>query len=400
MVHKSKGMSSFNPLRAIHTVGSLLKSAGGPTRTVTALCQTVARLGVQVDLISQTWTYLTDDENLIPPPDHVTTFLAPAYRLPWQGKLWSPAFRGLVDRACNKQGAVLLHDHGLWLPTNHSAAIVARSRGIPLIISPRGMLQPWALNHRALKKQLAWVLYQRRDLQSAQVLHATAPHEAENLRRIGLTQPIAVIPNGVDLPSGVEPLRWTEGHRLALFLSRVHPVKGLLNLVDAWGMVRPAGWRMLIAGPDEDGHRAVVEERIRAAGLMADFEFVGPVDGERKAELYRKVHIFVLPSFTENFGVVVAEALAHGIPVVTTRGTPWSDLVSQDCGWWVETSPESLAEALRAATDLSDADRLAMGERGRTYVQRYNWEAIAKDTLALYRWVLGQGERPACVHFG
>lgn len=259
------------------------------------------------------------------------------------------------------------------------------------------MLEPWAVNHRAWKKRLAWWLYQRRDLQTARVLHATAAQEADNLRRLGLSQPIAVIPNGIDLPTGVEHRRLTEGRRVALFLSRIHPVKGLLNLVEAWRLVRPAGWRLLIAGPDEDGHRAVVEQRIRAAGLTDDCEFVGPVEGQRKTELYRMAHLFVLPSFTENFGVVVAEALSYGLPVITSRGTPWADLESFGCGWWVETAPESLAVALRAAKDLSDEERVAMGERGRTYVRRYNWDAIANETLSLYRWVLGQGERPPCV---
>lgn len=385
-------------LRCIHSVGSLLKSAGGPTRTVTALCKGLGRLGVDVDLISQTRRESINVDNLIPFPDHVNISLAPAYQLPVGGKTWAPSFMALMDQRCDYPGYVLIHDHGLWLPTNHAAATVARRRGIPLIVSPRGMLEPWAVNHHAWKKRLAWQLYQRRDLETARVLHATAPQEAENLRRLGLTQPIAVIPNGIDPPSGVEPPRLTEGRRVALFLSRIHPKKGLLNLVEAWGMAHPAGWRVLIAGPDEDGHRAVVEERIRAAGLTADFEFIGPVDGERKAELYRTASLFVLPSYSENFGVVVAEALSHGLPVLTTRGTPWADLVTQDCGWWIETGAPPLAQALSAATALTDEERLAMGERGRSYVRRYNWDSIAMATLAMYRWVLGQGERPDCVH--
>ena len=390
-------VTGFTSLRAMHTVGSLRKSAGGPTRTVTSLCQGLGRLGVEVDLISQTWFDSAGDSDLIPPPDFVRTIMVPAHRLPGVGEAWAPGYKALLNQRCGRPGAQLIHDHGLWLPTNHAAARVAHRQGIPLIVSPRGMLEPWAVNHRVWKKRLAWFSYQRRDLQPARVLHATAPKEAVNLRRLGLTQPIAVIPNGIDLPAGVEPRRWTGGRRVALFLSRIHPVKGLLNLVDAWAMARPAGWRVLIAGPDEDGHRAVVEKKIRGAGLTAEFDFVGPVDGVRKAELYRTAHLFILPSFTENFGVAVAEALSHGLPVITTRGTPWADLESFSSGWWVETGPESLAEALRAATNLSDDERVAMGERGRTYVRRYNWDAIAKETLSLYRWVLGQGERPACV---
>lgn len=117
-----------------------------------------------------------------------------------------------------------------------------------------------------------------------------------------------------------------------------------------------------------------------------------------KAALYREADLFVLPTFSENFGLVVAEALAYGLPVITTRGAPWADLETYGCGWWIETGMEPLVPALRAAMALSNAERRAMGERGRVYVRRYDWDVIAAETLALYRWVLGQGERPACVH--
>ena len=133
-------------------------------------------------------------------------------------------------------------------------------------------------------------------------------------------------------------------------------------------------------------------------GLGSAVDYVGPVAGARKAALYREADLFVLSTFSENFGLVVAEALAHGVPVITTRGAPWADLETYGCGWWIDTGVAPLVVALRQATALSDAERQAMGERGRVYVRRYDWHTIAADTLALYRWVLGQGERPACAH--
>ena len=187
--------------------------------------------------------------------------------------------------------------------------------------------------------------------------------------------------------------------RTALFLSRIHPVKGLLELVDAWGQVRPAGWRMVITGPDEGGHRAVVDARVLAQGLAADFAFIGAVDGAKKTALYRSADLFILPSFSENFGVVVAEALTHGLPVLTTQGTPWQDLPAHGCGWWVPADARSLADALRQATSLTDAERQAMGEQGQDYVRRYDWQAIARQMLAVYQWILGQGDRPSWVHW-
>ena len=381
----------------IHTVGSLRKTAGGPTRTVTALCRELGRLGTLVDLVSQDAVESIDDANLLPPADIVTTYLAPVRRLPYVGTSWSPSFRTMLRERCAHGRAMLIHDHGLWLPTNHSSAVVAGKLGVPLIVSTRGMLEPWALNHRAWKKRIASWLYQRKDLRTARVLHATASPEAESLRRLGLRQPIAVIPNGVDLPPFPQRSQVPASPRVALFLGRIHPVKGLLELVDAWRITRPVGWTMIIAGPDEGGHRAVVEERIRRAGVESDFQFVGAVDGDDKTALYQRADLFILPSFTENFGVVVAEALAAGVPVITTKGTPWEGLKTHRCGWWVDLGVEPLVFAIREATKLPDEERTAMGGRGRRYAEHFAWPKIAEQMLGVYRWVLGQGPQPRCV---
>jgi glycosyltransferase involved in cell wall biosynthesis len=298
----------------------------------------------------------------------------------------------------------LIHSHGVWHPANHWAARAARAWGVPLIVHPRGMLEPWALGQKAWKKRLALALFQRADLEGAAALVATSEMEYANLRQLGLRQPIAVIPNGVALPdspavaapSPMMPVT-PDSRRVALFLSRVHPKKGVLELVRAWGQAAPQGWRLRIAGPDEGGHWSEVARLVDQLGLGPVAEYVGPVEGARTAALYREADLFVLPTFSENFGLVVAEALTYGVPVITTRGAPWADLETYGCGWWIDTGVAPLVAALRQATALSDAERQAMGARGRDYVRRYDWDAIAAETLALYRWVLGQGGRPACV---
>lgn len=348
--------------------------------------------------MSQDYSCSPDDENVLPPADRVSTHLAVAYRLPKTGFLFSPSFSSLLRQRCQLLRGVLIHDQGLWLPTNHAVAAVTRQLDIPLIASTHGMLEPWALNYRAWKKQLAWRLYQRCDLQTARVLHATATREAGSLRRLGLRQPIAVIPNGVDFPVLSERSRQPESPCIALFLGRIHPVKGLVDLVEAWRIARPAGWKAIIAGPDEGGHRRVVEEAIGRAGLENSFGFVGVVDGEDKIALYRRADLFLLPSFTENFGMVVAEALACGVPVITTKGTPWESLVTHRCGWWIDIGVEPLVAVLREAMNLPPDTLRDMGRRGRAYVeQNFGWPGIAQQMLSVYRWVLGQGERPDCV---
>ena len=382
----------------IHTVAGLEPGHGGPSRTVVALADAQARqLGCRVGLASQGRRGAATVASAVPAvtrDDGVSDgWLALALGLP----CWQALRRMRLGLTPD-----LIHSHGIWHPANHWAAREARRGGVPLVVQPRGMLEPWALGRKSLKKRLALAWYQEADLAQAATLVATSDMEYENLRCFGLRQPIAVIPNGITFPTFDQVGTSTTPHQVVernvLFLSRIHPKKGVLELVRAWGRVAPAGWRLQIAGPDEGSHWADVARLVDQLGLRSVVDYLGPVEGERKAALYRGADLFVLPTFSENFGLVVAEALAYGVPVITTRGAPWADLETYGCGWWIDTGVEPLVSALRSAVALGDAERRAMGERGRAYVQRYDWDTIAAETLALYRWVLGRGGRPACVH--
>jgi glycosyltransferase involved in cell wall biosynthesis len=212
-----------------------------------------------------------------------------------------------------------------------------------------------------------------------------------------LRQPIAVIPNGVHVPEKLTAPA-VQSERIALFVSRIHPKKGLLNLVEAWRIVRPEGWRMIIAGPDEGGHQSEVLSAIRAAGLERKFAFIGAVEGEEKWTLFRQASLFILPTFSENFGVAVAEALACGVPVITTKGAPWSSLSTQQCGWWIDIGVDPLAAALRTATQAEPEMLSRMGDRGRTWAARaFTWKAIAGEMRAVYEWVLRGGTVPPSI---
>lgn len=381
----------------IHTVDGLHPRLGGPSQTVPALVSALQAGGsISVRLISQS---LYDEYDQMPfICDELFSVASSKSRLAL--KLGLPLKR-LLEQEVTKSKPALFHDHGIWLPSNHSVAVISRSLDIPRVVHPRGMLEPRALAHKGWKKRLANTLYQRRDLESVRLFFATAEREAEGIRQFGMRQPIAVIANGVrenlcgkhkfetDIDRSV---------RTVLFLSRIHPMKGLLNLVRAWSLLRPKGWRLCIAGPDDVGHWAEVLAEIRRAGVEEAIEYVGEVGGEEKASAFMNADLFVLPTFTENFGVAVAEALSCGLPVITTRGAPWSDLEKHGCGWWVDIGVEPLAGALKKAMDLSDEERRAMGKRGRIYAQRFDWSDIARQTADVYSWILGQGPLPSCVY--
>jgi len=311
-----------------------------------------------------------------------------------------PKFRHSLQQLLDRQKIELLHDHGLWSPSNYVAIQTAARKKVPSIISPRGMLEPWAINYKKGKKQLAWLVYQKQCLQKAKVLHATSVAEAQNLQKLNLHIPIALIPNGVELPSCYRNqfCPSDQRHRTILFLSRIHPVKGLLNFVEALRTVPLTNWRLLIAGPNEDNHQREVEAAITSANLQDKISFTGDIDDQQKWNLYLQADLFVLPSFSENFGIVVAEALASGVPVITTKGTPWQELETYHCGWWVDIGVAPLTQALKAAMNLTDQERSTMGQNGRRLVeQKYSWADVAEKMASVYRWMLGQGNKPDCI---
>lgn len=384
-------------VRAVHTVGDLRESSGGPSRSVTALCDALDRVGASVSIVT---SQPGPDEPILRPsrPDVDLRLSGKERKGLWRGA--NSPFGRAVTEAVAASGPAVVQNHGVWVPTNRAAALAARAADRPFVVSPKGMLSEWALSVKRVKKQLAWHLYQRHTLEMAQAFVVTAEAEAEDVRRLGLRQPIAVIPHGVAFspPGTFSASTQGEEPRTALFLSRVHPKKGLPDLVEAWGRVRPEGWRLVIAGPDEGGHRAEIERQIQQLGLGDAVSFVGPVGDDEKWDLYGAADLFVLATHSENFGIVIAEALATGVPVVTTHGAPWEVLVSHRCGWWVETGAEPFAAALSEATSASPDVLRAMGARGRAYVEEHlSWDRSAAEHLALYHWLLGTGPRPDSV---
>lgn len=308
----------------------------------------------------------------------------------------APSFKRSLYDYCTRNSVSILHNNSLWMPVNHHTSIVARKLNIPIVSSPHGTLSKWALNHRAIKKKIALFLYQQRDLELTTMFHATSEEELMCIRGLGLHQPVVLVPNGVDLPPWKNrSKKHNNAIRTVLFMSRIHPSKGVEKLIEAWDRIKPNNWHCIIAGPDELGHRLQLEKLVQSKNLTDFFQFIGFVSGKEKAELFRKSDIFVLPTESENFGIVVAEALAFGLPVLTTTGAPWSDLIKYNCGWWKEINIDSFTEGLKEAMFCSDEQRVAMGLRGRLLIEKaYSWKLSAKMMIEAYLWLLGVGLKP------
>lgn len=287
---------------------------------------------------------------------------------------------------------------GIWTYPSMANLRHARRTGTPYLVTPRGMLDPWARKNSAWKKKIAGALFEQAHLKGALALRATAEMEAQHFRDMGLTNPIAVVPNGLNLPD-LAP-RTDGALRSILFLSRIHPKKGVDYLLRSWAALQAEfpGWEIVIAGIDENGHEAELKALTQKLCLPR-VRFVGEAHGAAKEALYRDADLFVLPTHAENFGLVVAEALAQETPVITTRNAPWQGLEAEGCGWWIAHEQDRLTDTLRAALSRPAADLAAMGQRGRVWVQRdFAMTQVADKMREVYLWASGRGPKPECVH--
>ena len=266
------------------------------------------------------------------------------------------------------------------------------------------MLEPWSLTQSPLKKKLALLIYQRRLLNKAFCLHVTAESEMHSLRNLGFKNPIAIIPNGIDLrkfPPKKEYYSKDNGKRI-LFLSRIHPKKGLEMLIDIWSsldMETKQGWYIDIVGNGDENYIARLQDQIYQSKLNDEVRIYPPAYGIDKFKRYQDARLFILPTYSENFGVVVAEALASYTPVITTQGAPWEDLEKQNAGWWTPIEPEAVKTALINALISTDESLDEKAANGRKLVeQKYSIEAVASKMETLYDWIASQKEQPNFVN--
>lgn len=312
----------------------------------------------------------------------------------------TPAGQGFASLAGESSLPALVHVHGLWTPFEWRACAYARRVGVPLVMSPHGMLEPWALRHKRLKKWLAWRLYQRHWLARADLLVVNSWNEYRTVRGMGLKAPVAVIENGVDISSFDQVGVRTDRRKCVLFLSRLSPVKGIFDLLEAWSRL-PAGhdYELRLYGPADPGYVEQIDAAIERLALGSSVKLKGPVFGAEKWQAYRNADVFVLPSYSENFGIVVAESLLAGVPVITTRATPWECLETERLGWLVENDSVQLAETLWQAMQVPDEQREQMGLRAAAYARaHFLWPDIIDKYVETYAWVSGsRARRPAWV---
>ena len=361
-------------MRVCHIVPSLEERHGGPSKSVRALANAQSSLGESVELLAS----LEAGQSVTPGSgDTATIRTFPRVAPRWLSR--SPDLRQYL--LGNRFDVV--HNHALWLLPLHYAHEAAHRQAIPLVISPRGMLSGWAYQHRRWRKRAAQFLVHPGAFAAAAGWHATSTEERDDIHAFGFKQPVCVSPNGVFLPGDADLAAarsaWheicpaTKSRPVVLFYSRFHRKKRLRELMDLWLSAGRGDWLLLIAGVAEDYTAVALTAEIAAAGAT---DRIAVFDGNGRPPPYAVASLFVLPSHSENFGLVIAEALAAGVPALVTATTPWSGLPAHGCGWcgpW-ENYGATLATAL-----VTPADELAaMGRRGREWAARdFSWARAA-----------------------
>ena len=379
-------MTGHYHMKILQVVPDIRSESSGPSYSVVELTRALTSIGEDVEL------HFLDQIPASVQGMKIGNY--PRRRFPVRSLGRSPdMFRGLRE-ACRR--ADVIHVNSLWMMPNIYPWKAIQGTGCKIVVAPRGTLASWALNRSRWKKWIAWhLLGQKRVLQNASLFHATCRKECQEIRAAGFRQPVAIVPIGIDVP---DVPRVHSKTRHLLFLGRLHSVKGVDRLLLAWERVCEAfpEWDFQIVGPD-CGLKRKLEELV-ASRKIPRVIFQDEKIGKAKFECYSSADLYVLPSFTENFGITVAEALASGTPVIVSDQTPWEGVVSHGCGWFVDNSVESLAKQLEVSLRLERKELETMGENGKEWMaQSYSWKGVATTMQGVYSWLCSGGERPDCV---
>tara|TARA_B100002051_G_scaffold158452_1_gene149847 strand:- start:3683 stop:4834 length:1152 start_codon:yes stop_codon:yes gene_type:complete len=293
----------------------------------------------------------------------------------------------------------LIHLRGLW----RQSSFVCRywklhHPNCKLVVQPAGMLEPWARNRNSLRKGIYYRLFESLLFDCCDAIHATSASEAENLISVGLSpDKMFLIEEGINMPNHLQLSAPKQSHsadkKQLLFLSRIHPKKGIELLLTSLSLLRPHNWTCVIAGMGSRAYENELIKRVKVLGLEKIVSFTGPVYGEQKDAIFQQSHAFILPTYSENFGIAIAEAMSWGLPVITTTGTPWTALKNPALGWYVNPNVNDISYALHGLFQKSQIELIDMGMRCRHFVQsNFSWDTIGIKMAHQYMTMLGMSD--------
>ena len=393
MSMKSK-TESLKRIKVLHTIPDLGIKSGGPTSCVIELMNAMRGKDFNVDLL----TLASDEYDGSPMKE----------REPWLKVLDNDKISpiGYSRNLCNnlyESDYDVYHTNGLWMYCNHITAKVARTKDRPFVLTPHGMLHPRALKRSFWKKWPVRKLWFDKDILSANCIHVTCKQEATYVRDFGYKGPIALIANPVSIPNYVKVAEnKPQGKKIIGFLGRLHPVKHVENILYGIAISSQKIRESLlfqIMGTGDAQYERFLHAETKRLGLQDIVEFVGFVSGKEKYDRLRNFSALFVPSEFENFGMIVTEALICGTPVMASLDTPWEILNQERCGWWIDKSPEAIAEVLIQIDNMTEKEIIEMGTRGRQLVEsNFSSDIIAQKMIDTYSWIINGGEKPYFIY--
>lgn len=372
---------------------------GGLYSTITCYSQAIQKKGVEPVVISFIDEFWEQDKIAY---GNVRTANYHRYGIPGLKQL---GFSTDIHRIVRKENADIIHQQGIWMYYSYATLVEKRMNSrCKVIIEPHGMLDPWAVHNSGWKKKIVGRLFEYKNLQTADCIHALCQSEYESIRKFGLKNPVAIIPNGITLPSNPKFERIHEKNIL-LFVGRIHPKKGIKELILGLAIVKkrnPAlfnSWEIHIAGWDQNGHINELKQIVENHNLTNEVKFVGPLYGEAKEKALCRANAFILPSFSEGLPMSVLEAWAYELPVVMTDFCNISKGFEHNCAVKINPTPNDICEKLITLFQMSEMELSEMGKHGKKLVsQSFTWEVVAKETIELYKYLLGESPKPSFVY--
>lgn len=373
-------------MKVIHS-GSCNVLAGGPALSTWLTIKGLRDLGVNAELLMEPILEgKIISENLNP------TFS----KNPKYGSLaYVPALKETLDLMGE---ADLYHVQGVWMLHGTQVARYARKHNKPYIVTLRGMLYPQALAHKSVIKKVSLILYQAQTLRRAAAIQCTCMEEMEHYRTLGFTNPVAVIPNPIEVNRYIDkPINIKPKFRVG-YLGRVHPRKKVERLIYAMNNLRSIlsdNAELLIIGGGDKEYENFLHEEVDRLNLGTKVRFTGFLSGDEKDKAIDSLSVLAVPSDFENFGNIVTEALVHGIPVIASKGMPWQELPENGCGWWIDNNQGTIDKTIHEAYNLGAEKLCDMGAKGRELMRRnYSVEALGQKMKMLYEWILNEGNKP------
>lgn len=381
-------------IRVLHTIAGMSSRSGGPSTCTRDLLDGINHIqDIEADLLT-----------VLEPADGLQNV---GYGSSWLKEVPYDYRTGLcispnIRRALEASDYDVYHNNALWMYINHITCKTARDKGKPYVLSPHGMLYPTALRIKRWKKIPMLMLWFNHDIMSASCIHATCKEEMEHIRAFGYKGPIAVIPNPVVIPEGIECKSTIVPRKAIGFLGRINPIKKIENLLYAVKIAADRGindFNVDIIGIGDNEYEGFLKEEAARLGIADRVNFAGFLTGATKYKALSELRALFAPSQQENFGMIIPEALVCGTPVYASLGTPWAELNDYGCGWWLDNSPETIAGVIVDVLSKSDDQLLKMGRNGRRLVlKNYEQHKVAEMMADLYRWIINRHAKPDFIY--